>query len=58
MSHANLTFKEIVNNYRKESQCKVGVFRSVFVGFSSANGNAVICSDLASSVIYFQLAIN
>lgn len=32
----SLTFKEIINNYRKQPQCKPQVFRSVFI--NSRNG--------------------
>lgn len=31
VSHTNLTFKEIINNYRKQPQSKLQVIRSVFV---------------------------
>ncbi|KAK7261728.1 hypothetical protein RIF29_28046 [Crotalaria pallida] len=34
ISQLNLTFKEIINNYRKQPQCKPQVFRSVFVDWS------------------------
>uniref|UniRef100_A0A5B7AGK9 Retinoblastoma-related protein n=1 Tax=Davidia involucrata TaxID=16924 RepID=A0A5B7AGK9_DAVIN len=36
ISQLTLTFREIINNYRKQSQCKPQVFRSVFVDWSSA----------------------
>ncbi|GJS84763.1 retinoblastoma-related protein [Tanacetum coccineum] len=32
ISQLNLTFKEIINNYRKQPHCKPQVFRAVFVG--------------------------
>ncbi|XP_043724607.1 retinoblastoma-related protein isoform X2 [Telopea speciosissima] len=35
ISQLNLTFKEIIYNYRKQPQCKTQVFRSVFVEWSS-----------------------
>ncbi|XP_042501717.1 retinoblastoma-related protein [Macadamia integrifolia] len=35
ISQLNLTFKEIIYNYRKQPQCKPQVFRSVFVDWSS-----------------------
>ncbi|OAY73417.1 Retinoblastoma-related protein [Ananas comosus] len=54
VSHANLTFKEIVNNYRKEPQWKVGVFRSVFVGFSSANGNAGVGLNHVDIITFYN----
>ncbi|CAL0303645.1 unnamed protein product [Lupinus luteus] len=34
ISQLNLTFREIINNYRKQPQCKLQVFRSVFVDWS------------------------
>ncbi|XP_057486240.1 retinoblastoma-related protein [Actinidia eriantha] len=36
ISQLNLTFKEIIFNYRRQPQCKPQVFRSVFVDWSSA----------------------
>uniref|UniRef100_A0A0D9XSP1 Retinoblastoma-associated protein A-box domain-containing protein n=1 Tax=Leersia perrieri TaxID=77586 RepID=A0A0D9XSP1_9ORYZ len=33
-----LTFKEIVNNYKREPQCKPEVFRSVFLAGTNRNG--------------------
>ncbi|GAB4860659.1 Retinoblastoma- protein 1 [Ancistrocladus abbreviatus] len=41
ISQLNLTFKEIIYNYRKQPQCKPQVFRSVFVDWSSARHNPV-----------------
>ncbi|CAM0873627.1 unnamed protein product [Alopecurus aequalis] len=38
VSQLTLTFKEIVNNYKREQQCKPEVFRSVFVGSTNCNG--------------------
>lgn len=39
ISQLNLTFREIIYNYRKQPQCKPEVFRSVFVDWSSARRN-------------------
>ncbi|KAJ7982383.1 Retinoblastoma-related protein [Quillaja saponaria] len=39
ISQLNLTFKEIIYNYRKQPQCKSQVFRSVFVDWTSARRN-------------------
>ncbi|RZC17299.1 retinoblastoma-related protein 1-like [Glycine soja] len=39
ISQLNLTFKEIVYNYRKQPHCKPQVFRSVFVDWSLARRN-------------------
>ncbi|ERN06336.1 retinoblastoma-related protein [Amborella trichopoda] len=37
--HLNLTFREIIFNYRKQPQCKPQVFRSVFVDWPSTSRN-------------------
>ncbi|KAL9298301.1 hypothetical protein ACSQ67_024197 [Phaseolus vulgaris] len=39
ISQLNLTFREIVYNYRKQPHCKPQVFRSVFVDWSLARRN-------------------
>ncbi|XP_056686611.1 retinoblastoma-related protein isoform X2 [Spinacia oleracea] len=39
ISQYQLTFKEIILNYRKQPQCKTQVFRSVFVDWSSSLRN-------------------
>lgn len=39
ISQFELTFKEIILNYRKQPQCKPQVFRSVFVDWSSSRRN-------------------
>lgn len=39
ISHLDLTFKEIIYNYRKQPQCKPQVFRSVFIHWPSINNN-------------------
>lgn len=39
ISQLNLTFREIIYNYRKQPQCKPQVFRSVFVDWSTASRN-------------------
>uniref|UniRef100_A0A803N6Z5 Retinoblastoma-related protein 1 n=3 Tax=Chenopodium quinoa TaxID=63459 RepID=A0A803N6Z5_CHEQI len=39
ISQYELTFKEIILNYRKQPQCKPQVFRSVFVNWSSSRRN-------------------
>ncbi|KAG8089914.1 hypothetical protein GUJ93_ZPchr0011g27799 [Zizania palustris] len=38
VSDLALTFKEIVNNYKREPHCKPEVFRSVFIGSTNRNG--------------------
>ncbi|XP_057721119.1 retinoblastoma-related protein isoform X1 [Arachis stenosperma] len=39
ISQLNLTFKEIIYNYRKQPQCKPQVFRNVFVDWSLTRRN-------------------
>ncbi|KAI0511454.1 hypothetical protein KFK09_012084 [Dendrobium nobile] len=39
ISHIDLTFKEIIYNYRKQPQCKPQVFRSVFINWPSTSRN-------------------
>lgn len=52
VSQLTLTFKEIVNNYKREPQCKPEVFRSVFVGSTNRNG---VCTWLQiSSLLFFS----
>jgi retinoblastoma-like protein 1 len=41
ISQLNLTFKEIIYNYRKQPQSKPQVFRSVFVDWSLARRNGL-----------------
>lgn len=43
ISQLNLTFREIIYNYRKQPQCKPQVFRSVFVDWASARQSGVCC---------------
>ncbi|KAK2973821.1 hypothetical protein RJ640_011749, partial [Escallonia rubra] len=44
ISQLNLTFREIIYNYRKQPQCKPLVFRTVFIDWSSARRNGEILS--------------
>ncbi|KAK4253867.1 hypothetical protein QN277_010487 [Acacia crassicarpa] len=39
ISQLNLTFREIIYNYRKQPQCKPQVFRGVFIDWSSTRRN-------------------
>ncbi|XP_054811120.1 retinoblastoma-related protein [Prosopis cineraria] len=39
ISQLNLTFREIIFNYRKQPQCKPQVFRGVFIDWSSTRRN-------------------
>ncbi|XP_072980784.1 retinoblastoma-related protein-like [Typha angustifolia] len=54
VSILNLTFKEIVNNYRKEPQCKLEVFRSVFVSRLSAHGNGGTGVDHVDIITFYN----
>lgn len=43
ISQLNLTFKEIIFNYRKQPHCKPQVFRSVYIDWASARRSGVSC---------------
>ena len=53
ISQMNLTFREIIHNYRKQPQCKPQIFRSVFIDWSSARRNWVCCSTCYSPRVSF-----
>ncbi|CAK9178793.1 unnamed protein product [Ilex paraguariensis] len=54
ISQLNLTFKEIIYNYRKQPQCKPQVFRAVFVDRSSARRNGKIVQDHVDVIIFYN----
>ncbi|XP_060178907.1 retinoblastoma-related protein 1 isoform X1 [Lycium barbarum] len=54
ISQLNLTFKEIIYNYRKQPQCKPQVFRSVFVDWSSARHNGRTGSDHVDIITFYN----
>ncbi|KAF8390765.1 hypothetical protein HHK36_025292 [Tetracentron sinense] len=54
ISQLNLTFKEIIYNYRKQPQCKPQVFRSVFVDWSSARRNGKTGQEHVDIIIFYN----
>lgn len=54
ISQLNLTFKEIIYNYRKQPQCKPQVFRSVFVDWTSARHNGRTGSDHVDIITFYN----
>lgn len=54
ISKLDLTFKEIVYNYRKQPQCKPQVFRSVFVDWSLARHNGRTGQDHVDIITFYN----
>ncbi|KAK9133916.1 hypothetical protein Scep_013444 [Stephania cephalantha] len=55
ISQLNLTFREIVYNYRKQPQCKPQVFRSVLVdGSSTRHSGGHVLDPLAYAILTFE----
>lgn len=54
ISQLNLTFKEIIYNYRKQPQCKPQVFRSVFVDWSSARRNGKTGQEHVDIITFYN----
>ncbi|MCD7466146.1 Retinoblastoma- protein 1 [Datura stramonium] len=54
ISQLNLTFKEIIYNYRKQPQCKPQVFRSVFIDWTSARHNGRTGSDHVDIITFYN----
>lgn len=54
ISQLNLTFKEIIYNYRKQPQCKPQVFRSVFVDWTSARHNGKTGSEHVDIITFYN----
>ncbi|EEF32393.1 retinoblastoma-related protein isoform X2 [Ricinus communis] len=54
ISKVNLTFREIIYNYRKQPQCKPQVFRSVFVDWSSARHNGRTGQDHVDIITFYN----
>ncbi|XP_047325289.1 retinoblastoma-related protein [Impatiens glandulifera] len=51
----NLTFREIIYNYRKQPHCKTQVFRSVFIDRSSTtHGNGRNKQDLVDIITFYN----
>lgn len=54
ISQLNLTFKEIIYNYRKQPQCKPQVFRSVYVDWTSARHNEKSGPDHVDIITFYN----
>ncbi|KAL5700551.1 Retinoblastoma-related protein 1 [Ranunculus cassubicifolius] len=54
ISQLNLTFKEIVYNYRKQPQCKPQVFRSVFVDWSTTRHTGRTGQDHVDIITFYN----
>ncbi|KAI4302480.1 hypothetical protein MLD38_038218 [Melastoma candidum] len=54
ISQTSLTFKEIINNYRKQPHCKPQVFRNVFVDWSSAPWNGKSGHDHVDIITFYN----
>ncbi|KAL2559974.1 Retinoblastoma-related protein 1 [Forsythia ovata] len=54
ISQLNLTFKEIIYNYRKQPQCKPQVFRSVYVDWTSARRNEKSGPDHVDIITFYN----
>ncbi|GKU91384.1 hypothetical protein SLEP1_g5266 [Rubroshorea leprosula] len=54
ISQLNLTFREIIYNYRKQPQCKPQVFRSVFVDWSTARHNGKTGQDHVDIITFYN----
>ncbi|XP_038690014.1 retinoblastoma-related protein-like isoform X2 [Tripterygium wilfordii] len=54
INQLNLTFREIIYNYRKQPQCKPQVFRSVFVDWSSARHNGRKGQDHVDIITFYN----
>nr|DAD30372.1 TPA_asm: hypothetical protein HUJ06_009223 [Nelumbo nucifera] len=54
ISQLNLTFREIIYNYRKQPQCKPQVFRSVFVDWSSARRNGKTGQEHVDIITFYN----
>ncbi|KAG6512896.1 hypothetical protein ZIOFF_031035 [Zingiber officinale] len=54
ISQLSLTFKEIIYNYRKQSQCKPQVFRSVFVHWPSNSRNGKTGQEHVDIITFYN----
>ncbi|XP_057950261.1 retinoblastoma-related protein [Malania oleifera] len=54
ISQMNLTFREIIYNYRKQPHCKPQVFRSVFVDWASANRSGRIGQEHIDIISFYN----
>ncbi|PIM97827.1 Rb (Retinoblastoma tumor suppressor)-related protein [Handroanthus impetiginosus] len=54
ISQLNLTFKEIIFNYRKQPQCKPQVFRSVYVDWTALRRNGKSGPDHVDIITFYN----
>ncbi|XP_073129944.1 retinoblastoma-related protein [Henckelia pumila] len=54
ISQRNLTFKEIIFNYRKQPQCKPQVFRSVYVDWTAVRRNGKSGPDHIDIITFYN----
>ncbi|KAK4402561.1 Retinoblastoma-related protein [Sesamum angolense] len=54
ISQLNLTFKEIIFNYRKQPQCKPQVFRSVYVDWTAPRRNGKSGPDHVDIITFYN----
>lgn len=54
ISQLNLTFKEIIYNYRKQPHCKPQVFRSVYIDWASARRTGKTGSDHVDIITFYN----
>lgn len=54
ISQLNLTFKEIIFNYRKQPQCKPQVFRSVYVDWKAPRRNGKTGPDHVDIITFYN----
>ncbi|XP_052205524.1 retinoblastoma-related protein isoform X2 [Diospyros lotus] len=54
ISQLNLTFREIIFNYRKQPHCKPQVFRSVFVDWSSVHRNGKTGQEHVDIITFYN----
>ncbi|KAL3655900.1 Retinoblastoma-related protein 1 [Castilleja foliolosa] len=54
ISQLSLTFKEIINNYRKQPQCKLQVFRSIYVDWTALRRNGKSGPDHVDIITFYN----
>ncbi|KAJ0973519.1 hypothetical protein J5N97_021478 [Dioscorea zingiberensis] len=54
ISQLSLTFKEIIDNYRKQPQCKPQIFRSVYVNWPSTSHNGKMGQEHVDIITFYN----
>ncbi|CAA0816734.1 Retinoblastoma-related protein 1 [Striga hermonthica] len=54
VSQLNLTFKEIIFNYRKQPHCKPQVFRSIYIGWTALRRNGKNSPDHVDIITFYN----